>query len=312
LRLNAVTLLVVPLPVHVTPLAFEDLAEAARVAGHENLLAHLTAGTIDPGGVFVARRQPERRIVGVVLAQCMPGRIGSILPPTILESEATEEIAEALVRAACDSFRQQGMAFAQALFSLADVSLAEPLVRHGFRRVTTLLQMQREAPFDAPLERFGDHRLTFTPLAKVDAAHFTQALLATYEDSLDVPESGLDRSAEDVMAGLFDGQPELPDWWLASNAAGEPLAVLLLSAGVAPSGRELTYLGVLPAARRQGVARSTIRFLFKRAEAANLDCLQLCVDARNRPAVQLYRASGFRVVRKQVVFLWHPEQLNDR
>ena len=59
-------------------------------------------------------------------------------------------------------------------------------------------------------------------------------------------------------------------------------------------GGELNYLGVVPSARSHGHGRELLRFAIARSVAVGFHNLSLSVDVRNEPALQLYRAHGFR------------------
>jgi ribosomal protein S18 acetylase RimI-like enzyme len=78
-------------------------------------------------------------------------------------------------------------------------------------------------------------------------------------------------------------------------ADDQPAGVLLLN------GDELTFLGVLPERRGQGVGRHLLNRALRQTSA-----LSLIVDARNGPAVQLYRSAGLDVVGAREVFLDFP------
>jgi ribosomal protein S18 acetylase RimI-like enzyme len=62
------------------------------------------------------------------------------------------------------------------------------------------------------------------------------------------------------------------------------------------------YLGLTPAARGRGLGRAVLRRALELARA-NTPRLELAVDLRNTPAVQLYRATGFTVRDRRAVHL---------
>jgi ribosomal protein S18 acetylase RimI-like enzyme len=63
------------------------------------------------------------------------------------------------------------------------------------------------------------------------------------------------------------------------------------------------YLGVVPEARGQGLGRELVNKALWEARAADAPQLTLSVDARNQPALNLYRSMGFEEYDRREVFL---------
>jgi mycothiol synthase len=129
------------------------------------------------------------------------------------------------------------------------------------------------------------------PYADCDSAQFLGVLLRCHEDSLDCPEMHGIRDAEEMLNGYRECAPDPSRWWLARDGS-ESVGVLILG------GDELSFVGVLPEHRRRGIGRALV-------EAACLDgsVRSVTVDARNVPAVQLYRHVGFETVAVRDVYL---------
>ena len=66
---------------------------------------------------------------------------------------------------------------------------------------------------------------------------------------------------------------------------------------------ENAYLGIVPEARRHGYGRQLARKAIVEARAAGAAQLTLSVDARNRPAWELYRGLGFESFDQREVYL---------
>lgn len=261
----------------------------------DRLVGLLASGEVDTGGVLVATR--DGRPVGGLATQLLPGGTAVLLLP----GGEAEEVRDALVAAAVAGFPRDGVAVAQAFIDPDELPRAAVLTRHGFRRVTTVSQMSLD-PVAVPLLPAAAPPVHLVPYAVADAATFATTLLATYEDSLDVPEANVGRSAAEIVAGYRHGQPDPPEWWLAHDASGTPVGVLMLAAtGTAVT--DVSYLGVVPTARRRGIGRALLAFATEHALSAR-HSLELSVDDRNRPALQLYAAHGFRIRTSQHVFLW--------
>lgn len=69
----------------------------------------------------------------------------------------------------------------------------------------------------------------------------------------------------------------------------------LVSLEVPPGCIELTYLGVAPSARRQGVGSALLQE-FLRTSAPRYRCVMLSVETENAAAIALYTRAGFRAV----------------
>ena len=171
-----------------------------------------------------------------------------------------------------------------------DLPFVEPLIRHGFRRITRMRQ------FAHTLENLADETLTpwrCEPYRPSLHADFADTLERTYAGTLDCPELNGKRTIEEILAGhRGQGKVHADFWWLVHDGA-TPIAVVLLVE--MPDGLtwELAYLGVLPEHRRHGIARAmTLRALHAlRAQGATR--LLLAVDERNTPALALYQSLGF-------------------
>jgi ribosomal protein S18 acetylase RimI-like enzyme len=66
---------------------------------------------------------------------------------------------------------------------------------------------------------------------------------------------------------------------------------------------ELTYLGVVPEARRRGFGISMTRHAQWLARVAGARRMTLAVDAANEPAIAVYSAAGFAAWDRRCVFL---------
>jgi len=260
----------------------------------DRLVNLLVDGEIPPQGVLVATRGGIA--VGGIAVQYLPGGTAVVLLP----GGESEAVRDALVAAAVARFPAAGVAAAQVFIDPDEIDRAAVLTRHGFRAVTTVTHLSLDAPAAPPARPAPDVRLV--PYADADPATFADTLLATYGESLDVPEANAGRSAAAVVAGYRFGQPDPPDWWLATDPAGRPLGVILLSVDVS-SATEVTYLGVVPGARRAGVGGTLLRAAIGRGASAR-GSPTLSVDERNGPALRLYSRHGFRTRQRQHVFLW--------
>jgi mycothiol synthase len=266
-----------------------------------NAMRLVRQGDLDPAGLLVAREGTGLR--GAIICLPVPGAGGLVWPP----QASAEPVEDALVRRAAAWLRQNGARLGQCLLAPGETALAAPLERNGFRHVTTLWYMQHDLQLPYDLVRGAD-RLTFRSYADGSRDLFHQTLLRTYEATLDCPEVSGVRALEEVVEGhQAQGAFDPGRWWLALDGNG-PVGVLLLMGLPDLDAWEVAYVGVVPEARRHGWGRELMHKALRAAHAADPAHLTLSVDARNRPAWQLYLDLGFEAYDCREVFLavWDP------
>jgi ribosomal protein S18 acetylase RimI-like enzyme len=274
-------------------------------------------GQLDPAGIFVLRGAST--LLGAIVCAPVPGAGAVVWPPAVagLLGPAEEDL---LVRAACDWLQQQGARIAQALLSDGEAPFARPLLRNGFAGITRLSYLQRRPALPSDPTALSQ-RLHFEPFDPAHPELFHQTLLRTYEETLDCPEVNGVRTVEEVIQGhQAQGCFSPHRWWLARCTApraspssfsshlpkrdlGEPVGVLILSAVAEAADWEVSYMGIVPDARRQGLGREMLLLALHQAHAAGARRVALCVDDRNFPAWGLYRSMGFELYDRREVFL---------
>jgi ribosomal protein S18 acetylase RimI-like enzyme len=274
---------------------FADLPASVRDPRSARALELLTSGELSASGLLVARDGAQ--MSGAALYELHPGNAAIAWPPGANDPAVAERLANAVV----ERLRAAGVKQAQVLLSAAERDRARPLEAAGFRHVTQLAFLARAVAGQAPPDE--PTRLTLTPVAGPEP-RFARALLATYEGTLDCPELNGARTGDEILAG-YGAKEERPDWFLAS-ADGGPVGVVMFAPGPQPDMLDLSYVGLVPAARRKGYGRELVRFAVRHALLSAADWLVLSVDVRNGPARQLYRAHAFRECGLQDVFLWRP------
>ncbi|HVS34268.1 MAG TPA: GNAT family N-acetyltransferase [Gemmataceae bacterium] len=274
---------------------FESRDREVRSAAALDLVRR---GELDSQGLFVLRRRSGLR--AAVLAVALPGAAALVWPPQCVPSVDAASAEDALLHRAAAWLRGRKVKVAQALLAPEEVRSAAALSRNGFPNVTQLCFLRHDLHV---LPRRGPQ--TALQWRLYDPAHpcaFHETLSKTYEHTLDCPELNGVRSVEEVVAAhRGDGRLHPGPWHLAL-ADGEPVGVLLLAS--AETGEwEVSYVGVVPAARRRGFGRELTAHALHQAKAADASSLSLAVDARNRPAQQMYRGLGFEWVERREVFL---------
>jgi ribosomal protein S18 acetylase RimI-like enzyme len=277
---------------------FRHVADAEREARAARTLELFASGEFHPDGLLVARHAAGG-IAGAVLVQRHPGAAAVVWPPGATHAH----VEDALARAAVEYLRAANVKQAQTLLPPDERPRARPLEAAGFRHVTQLAFLCR--PVAASAFDPAASPLTFAPTPDA-APPFGETLLATYDGTFDCPELNGTRTAAEVIAGYrSNAGGESPDWLLVRRGA-EPVGVVLFAPGPQPGILELTYLGLVRSARGRGFGQELLRHALWHAARREAEWLALSVDARNEPALRLYRRHQFREYNRQDVFLWHP------
>ncbi|MBO0699888.1 MAG: GNAT family N-acetyltransferase, partial [Zavarzinella sp.] len=248
-------------------------------------------GELNPDDLLVARTGDT--LAGAVFCQRLPGAVAVIWPPGAIGKDRAVE--DALTSAALEHVAN--VKVVQSFLPPEEAARAEPLLRAGFRRVTRVWQMERPSSPPLPRKAGGEGRKTAASALALldyracDPTEFAHTLLRSHDDSLDCPELHGVRTPEEVLSGYRDCAPDLARWWLA-RAEDEPVGVLILG----PS--ELSFVGVVPERRGQGIGRALVE-----AAVSWHAALSVIVDERNTPARTLYRSLGFQTVGSRDVFL---------
>jgi ribosomal protein S18 acetylase RimI-like enzyme len=209
---------------------------------------------------------------------------------------------DALIRSCAIWLQERRAKLGQCLLPTEDIAQARPLERNGFRHITTLWYLRHDC--QAALQPSGlDSSLEFRPYAPRSPDVFHETLLRTYGETLDCPEVNGIRSIDEIIDGhKADAKSDTDRWWLALSGA-QPVGVLLLTDAADSDSWEIAYVGVVPEARRRGIGGQLVGKAVVEAQRAEVPHLTLSVDARNRPAIALYRQLGFERYDSREVFL---------
>jgi mycothiol synthase len=258
----------------------------------------LTVGDYDPDGLFIARNAAGR-VSGSIMVQAMPGALGVAWPPR----GENKQIEDALALTACDWLRTSGVKVCQAFASTEECSDMASLERNGFDRVTQLVFMRREVDIVAGWSRSSRVPARCCPWSGVLTDEEAGVLLATQEATLDCPELNGVRTPQEVLDGFSPGSPTNCSWLYTIDEGGEMIGVLLFDKGPEPFVLELSYLGLIPSVRGRGLGGTALAFANAVAAGCGYQSVSVSVDARNEPALRLYRRHGFVETGKQEVFL---------
>lgn len=277
----------------------DELVE--RVANAQSLVA---LGDLDPEGILVAR--DKLGICGALVSALLPGAGGLLWPPCVRDGPEREWAEDQLVATACRWLRGRGARLGEALLSWREKALAPALSRNGFTRITHLEYWRHGLQPGRAFEAGHDmHCLTFD---RADPGLFRDTLLRTYEGSLDCPELNGVRTMEEIIAGhMGQGKFDPEKWWLIQSG-DIALGVVLVTEVADLNIWDLSYLGVAPEWRSRGWGRALAQLAIQAARTAGVSGLMVAVDARNQPAMKLYKNLGFERHEQRDVYLaiWGP------
>jgi ribosomal protein S18 acetylase RimI-like enzyme len=280
-------------------LLFQHLDEPDRERRVANARKMLRSKELNPLGALAARIDGHLR--GALFCQGVAGASGLIWPPQT-QPEPNPAVEDLLIDRACQLLANQGAKLIQSLLTLEESGLGASLLRNGFTHTTQLWYMRHD--LELPLSFFqGPDNLTFQSYASCEVKQFQQTLLRTYEGTHDCPEVNGVREIEEIIAGhKSQGRHDPETWWLASHH-GRPVSVLMLGEMPDLKSWELLYVGVVPESRGRGFGRELARKALWEARALEAPQLTLSVDARNQPALNLYKDVGFETYDQREVYL---------
>ena len=285
-------------PVEALRLAFARLSPQDRRQQVEALLASAGAGGASMEGLLEARRRG--RLVGAVFFQVEAGKAAVIWPPGVISGEPAATAGE-LLRAACDLLAGDGARIVHALLDSVTASDDAMLVGAGFSRLANLLYMvSRRSRF--PTVR-PPTPLEFEPYCPGNHDRLARLVESTYSQTLDCAQLNGVRRIEDILAGyratgVFD-----PARWLTVRHQAQDVGCLLLADHPEHGNWELVYMGLTVGSRGHGWGMDIAQHAQWLTGGAGRSRLVLAVDAANRPAIQVYTATGFEAWDRRVVYL---------
>jgi len=277
--------------------AFQHLSPSEFDLRVGAILQQYQLGQIDLNGIFQARH--KGMLVGAMYAQCRPDGAVMLWVPTMAKGLPLEPMFESLAQ-----FCRSQNAFAAVALADRDQPFDEQaLCSVGqFRFLSDLIHLATEISTDESTDE--PYRLQFVPLTDYseDVADRLALLVKnTYDNSLDFPELMQIAPVEHVLKGYQTGALFRPELWFLIQKEGADIGVLLLT-DASPEQFELTYMGLLESARRQGFSREIVRFAKEITSREKRLLLLTSVDEKNVPACQSYLSHGFKAWERKKVY----------
>ncbi len=260
---------------------------------------------LDLKHLLIVRSPSSGGVRGAALGIERPGREAVVWLPAVAEGESFDGVAGLLLTALSERLDQAGV--------VCSVVFVEPSLRTersmltfaGYPSLADLCLMQANvAPPSASRLRLPES-LEAIPWNETLSGEFAAVIEQTQQEAHDCPEVGAYRTGQDVLASHGANASPQPDLWHLYRATGsnEPVAVLLLGESSGRDELEIQYLGVVPAARRRGVARRLLAEARGIAGLRGKTRLHVAVESRNQPARALYEADGFHEFRRYAIHL---------
>lgn len=279
-------------------LALQHVPADVRHVRVANALALAAAGEIVPEGIFVAR--DANGLAGAQVCIPLVGANGLLWPPQA-RADVDPILVDGLVQTALAWLRSRGAKLAQALVSASDWPFIAPLLRCGFIHLTRLLYLKHDL-VDVPTA--APSPLRFEPYQPANEEAFQATLERSYEGTLDCPELNGRRTIREIIAGHQAQGRFRPERWTLAWREDRPVGVSVLTEMFDDLGWDLSYVGVVPEARRQGAGQALTLRAIRQACQDSAERLLVAVDARNYPARRLYAELGFAEVEEREVLLY--------
>jgi len=277
--------------------AFQHLPPNELPLRLDTIMQQHQSGQLDLSGIFQAKY--DHTLVGALYAQSRPDGSVMLWIPTMEKGFPLEPMIEPLIQ-----FCRSKKAFAAVALADRYQSFDEQMFCSAghFRFLSDLIHLAAEvSPNQLPDEPY---RLQFVPISDYADAlseRLTRLVKATYEHSLDFPDLMQIAPVEHVLQGYKATSLFRPELWFLLQQEGVDVGVLLLT-DVPPDQMELTYMGLLEPARRQGLAKEIVRFARAITIYEKRMLLLTSVDENNIPACQSYLSQGFKAWDRKKVY----------
>jgi ribosomal protein S18 acetylase RimI-like enzyme len=254
----------------------------------------------DAGGAWIAYQGAVP--LGGALAVASPGKTMLVFTPSYLPTATHKRLTVGAIEGLCEGAIAAGIHLAQSLIDPDDKSLQALFEQCGFSPLAELHYLQSSGSKRAK-EATLPPGLRWVTYSEERHELFAQAIVATYQNSLDCPGLNGLRDVRDVIEGHRATGEFDPSLWFVLLNGETPLGVLLLSRVQRGEMMELVYLGLTPTARGQGLGDLLMRQALSMTVAHRQARMSLAVDAANVPALRLYWRHGLQVIGRKRAML---------
>jgi len=241
-----------------------------------------------------------RRVLCAICPVPLPGRTVMLLSGTPADPQQ-REAADVLLQQVVAEYARSDNALLQVLVDPEDTAQMAMYRTAGFTDLAELIYL--ECPgriLEYTLPKDGWQLLTYAPQRHV---LFAQAILASYEQTLDCPRLNGLRSIEDVILGHKAAGEFEPRNWMVLMQEHVPAGILILSRVPASDALELTYVGLARFARGRGIASELVKLAIGRTVELGCGRLTTAADSLNTPALTMYVRAGMQRVGSRLALI---------
>gem|GEM_PF-657364 len=293
--------------------AFQHLSPSDLALQVGTMMRQYHSGQMNLQGVFQAKH--ENTLVGAMYAQSRPDSSVMFWIPAMAKGFSLEPMLEPL-----EQFCRSQNAFAAIALADREQSFDERTFCSAgqFRFLSDMIHLVADIPpneallneappNEAPSNKAAEKpsRLQFVPLSDYAgdiSDRLTRLVKETYRHTLDFPDLMQTAPVEQVLQGYKTNALYRPELWFFLQKEGTDVGVLLLT-DASLEQFELTYMGLIESARRQGSSREIVRFAKEITSEWNRPLLLTSVDANNIPACQTYLSQGFKAWDRKKVYV---------
>lgn len=271
--------------------------ETARVvdlltAGESEMRRHLMTASVT-GALSNSRAKTiglvvevDNRISGAAIASALPGGSGVLIG---LRVERDMTLASVLFDRVAEYLQALDVTFVQGTCD-PDCPIPE-FAAIGFEHLADLTYLSTET---SALAQITEAKLTFADSNLTPEPELVALLEQTYQGSLDCPSMSGYRSAAESLASYRASAFDDPSAWQVASLDGRPVGCVFTLPFAESQTLELTYMGIIPEARGQGLGRELVAKVVDMATNRELETISLGVDQQNLPAQQIYSTLGFK------------------
>ena len=250
--------------------------------------------------LWAAYRHGE--VKGAVLIIPGAGRAATCLVCPVLE-HASVAVASRLIDTACSSQDNEKIHFIQAMADPCSHLEIESLKTAGFQEVACLRYMENRN-FSTKVLKEWDNSIQVRTWNQQRHAMFAQAILESYEDTMDCPMLLGLREIDDIIASHMATGVFSPDLWFCLVVDDQPIAVMLMNRIPQQRAMELVYLGVRKDWRCRGIGKQLVQFGLEQCRRGRVTSMVLAVDESNHPAKTLYQRLGFTAGARKLALIF--------
>ena len=243
----------------------------------------------------------EGRPTAAALVVAAAGRAGMLFLSPVLRDQDIPAVA-ALTRHVSHPSRVADLALVQMLLDPHQQREFHAVTQAGYSLLAKLQYMRRRTERQPASLQLPDG-LSIAHWSPEHRPLFEQAILESYQNTLDCPGLLGLRGIDDIIAGHMSAGEFEPSLWHVVHQQGKPAAVMLLSPLSSRDAMELVYLGLSPAWRGRGLARMLMEYALRISTDHGSSEMLLAVDENNTPALKLYQSLKFTPTARKLAML---------